>query len=153
MDDFNKIVICAAEIDDIDSIAKMESECFTDAWSWDSFHSCFVSPYYEIVVARIGEAIVGYGVVKSMYEDAELVRIAVSSFYRRLDIGYKMLDWLINEVRNNGAKKVFLDVRKSNEAAISLYKKMGFSPYEITEDFYNNPVEASVKMNLEIKGR
>ena len=70
IDDFNKIVICAAEIDDIDSIAKMESECFTDAWSWDSFHSCFVSPYYEIVVARIGEAIVGYGVVKSMYEDA-----------------------------------------------------------------------------------
>ena len=88
-----------------------------------------------------------------MYEDAELVRIAVSSFYRRLDIGYKMLDWLINEVRNNGAEKVFLDVRKSNEAAISLYEKIGFSSYEITEDFYNNPVEASVKMNLDLKGR
>lgn len=150
MDNLDKTIICNAEIEDIDSIVKIEKECFTDAWSWESFHYCFMSPFYVNIVARINGAIVGYGFMKSIYEDAELLRIAVSSSYRRLDIGYRMLDYLINEVKNNGAEKVFLDVRKSNEAAISLYEKMGFSRYEITENFYNNPVEASVKMSLEL---
>ena len=130
MDNLDKTIICNAEIEDIDSIVKIEKECFTDAWSWESFHYCFMSPFYVNIVARINGAIVGYGFMKSIYEDAELLRIAVSSSYRRLDIGYRILDYLINEVKNNGAEKVFLDVRKSNEAAISLYEKMGFSRYD-----------------------
>jgi len=41
---------------------------------------------------------------------------------------------------------VFLEVRKSNEAAIALYKKHGYKPVGLRKNYYTSPVEDAVIM-------
>ena len=152
MEIISRVVFRNVTEDDIDRIVAIENECFSDAWGRTAFRSCFESPFYEMVVALIEDEIVGYGIMKCMYEDGELVRIAVTPKCHRRNVAYRMLDWLIKIATHEGVENVFLDVRESNEPAIKLYENMGFEKYEITEGFYNDPKEASIKMKKEIKG-
>lgn len=147
-----RVTFRSAIEDDLDKMVEIENECFSDAWSRDAFRSCLAGPFYEVVVAFVDDEIIGYGIMKCLYEDGELVRIAVTSKCHRRKVAYRILDWLIKIATHEGVENVFLDVRESNEPAIKLYEKMGFEKYEITEGFYNDPKEASIKMKKETKG-
>ena len=136
--------------EDIAKIVQIEKQCFGDAWSEDAFNSCLISPFYEMVVALLQDEIIAYGVMKCMYEDGELVRIAVSPLHRRKGVGKKLLMWLLKIAGHNGVENVFLDVRESNRDAVLLYEKIGFTSYEITKDFYSDPKESSIKMRKNI---
>lgn len=150
MENLHNIIIQNATTEDVDSISSLEKECFSDAWSKESFYSCFENPFYKVVVAKDYGKLIGYAIIKCIYEDGELLRVAVSVQYRRQSVSYNLLTRIFEMAGCNGVEKIFLDVRESNDAAILLYEKMGFRRYEMTDGFYSNPVEASVKMMLEL---
>ncbi len=150
MENLHNVKMINATIEDLDSIVSIEKECFSDAWSKNSFYSCFESPFYKMVVAKDNEELIGYAIIKCMYEDAELIRVAVTHEYRRHSVAYSLLNRVFEIARFAKAQQVFLDVRESNDAAISLYEKMGFRRYEVTEGFYRAPVEASIKMCMDL---
>lgn len=151
MENMPKIYFRDATREDMDRMSIIEEECFSDAWSKDSLLSCYLSPFYDVVVVETDNTVVAYGIIKCMYEDGELVRIAVSNEYRSKKIGYNLLDWLIKIASHEGVDNVFLDVRESNDIAIALYEKMGFVIYDKTKDFYSKPVESSIKMKKDLR--
>ncbi|MFI5323521.1 MAG: GNAT family N-acetyltransferase [Thermodesulfobacteriota bacterium] len=63
-------------------------------------------------------------------EDNEyyLSMLAVDERFRRKGIGSLLLDHTIRTAKDNDCKSVVLDVEESNEPAISLYRKFGFTP-------------------------
>jgi len=48
-------------------------------------------------------------------------------------------------------QSVYLEVRKSNEAAIELYKKHGFAPVRQRKDYYSSPVEDAIVMVMKLQ--
>jgi len=52
--------------------------------------------------------------------------IAVKSGYRRLGIGAKLIEVLLEEAKKQGLKVIVLDVYEKNLPALNLYRKMGF---------------------------
>ena len=58
---------------------------------------------------------------------------------------------LMDAIEQYGADKkiesYFLEVRKSNSAAISLYTKMGYKDIGVRKNFYEKPVEDAVIMS------
>lgn len=54
--------------------------------------------------------------------------LAVDERFRRKGIGSLLLDHTIRTAKDNDCKSVVLDVEDSNEPAISLYRKFGFTP-------------------------
>lgn len=70
--------------------------------------------------------IVGYGFVVSAGEDADLANIAVDESFRRRGIAAGILDNLEGAAASAGVKRIFLEVRVSNAAAMSLYLKRGY---------------------------
>ena len=57
--------------------------------------------------------------------------------YRRLGIGTKMLEHVLNVVRDDGNfTSIFLHVQINNESAIEFYKKFGFNIVETKEQYY-----------------
>ena len=57
--------------------------------------------------------------------------------YRRLGIGTKMLEHVLNVVKDDGHfTSIFLHVQINNESAIEFYKKFGFNIVETKEQYY-----------------
>lgn len=54
--------------------------------------------------------------------------------YRGQGIGTQLLGQIIELSKQYGYRKLELDVRASNERAVHVYKKLGFTPYNIVEN-------------------
>jgi ribosomal-protein-alanine N-acetyltransferase len=61
-----------------------------------------------------------------------------------------MLKELIKRAQDIGITAISLEVRCSNAAAISLYKRLGFESAGIRKDFYSKPKEDAVIMWLKL---
>ncbi|HDZ78112.1 MAG TPA: GNAT family N-acetyltransferase, partial [Gammaproteobacteria bacterium] len=48
----------------------------------------------------------------------------------------KMVQYLMNQARQNDMGSIFLEVRESNTAAIKLYDKLGFNEIGLRRDYY-----------------
>merc|ERR1712173_416346 len=67
--------------------------------------------------------------------------------YRRLGIGTRMLEHVLNIVKEDGNyTSIFLHVQVNNESAIEFYKKFGFNIVETKEQYYKRiePADAHV---------
>lgn len=55
-----------------------------------------------------------------------VISLAVLPKSQRGGVGYTLMLKAVEAMRNYGAKEVYLEVRVNNEAAVNLYRKMGF---------------------------
>lgn len=150
MELIDKIQYREATLEDIEGIIVIENDSFTDSWTAGAFNTCFINPFYNISVATLDDEVIGYGIMKCIYEDGELIRIAIDKSLRGQGIGSAFLHKLIQSAKGIGVEKVFLDVRESNKDAISMYEKLGFERYEVSKGFYREPVEDSIKFRKDI---
>ena len=113
--------------EDILRIAQIEEECFPDEpWNFKMLASSFEQENFFGVIAEDGGEIAGYGGITVAAGTADVDNIAVTEPYRHSGIATAVLSELISIARAQGAEKVFLEVRVSNVAAMSLYLKNGF---------------------------
>ena len=113
--------------EDILRISQIEEECFPDEpWNFKMLASSFEQENFFGVIAEDGGEIAGYGGITVAAGTADVDNIAVTVPYRHSGIATAVLSELISIARAQGAEKVFLEVRVSNVAAMSLYLKNGF---------------------------
>ncbi len=129
---------------DLDAIAALERECFSDPWSRRMLADSFLSDGFFGTVLEEEGAIVAYGGMHIAFDEAEVELVAVSEMYRRCGRGGKVLEDLIDIARERGAKKMFLEVRVSNSAAQILYLKNGFTGLYCRTRYYPDGEDAIV---------
>jgi len=88
----------------------------------------------------------GFAVVRQVGDDGELLQIAVDKSARRSGIGSLLMEAVLDYAAKNAMHSIFLEVRSSNVAAITLYEKNGFEPVRTRKDYYDNPVEDALVM-------
>ena len=76
----------------------------------------------------------GVLVYSKIYDRLEIDYIIVDKQYRRLGIASKLLKYMEDE--NKGALNITLEVRESNDLAISFYKKNGFVIEAVRKNYY-----------------
>lgn len=64
------------------------------------------------------------------------MNVCVDPEEQKQGVGRKLIEQMIKVARQNQSEKIYLEVRPSNEDAISLYKKMGFNEIGIRKDYY-----------------
>lgn len=84
--------------------------------------------------------------------EAEIFDVAVETTHRRRGIASFLLESVLNTAKAEGAKEIYLEVRESNAAALSLYKKFGFSVTGSRSNYYRDPTEAALLLRLEFTG-
>jgi ribosomal-protein-alanine N-acetyltransferase len=67
-----------------------------------------------------------------------------------MGIGERVLRQVIEEVKFRGARLITLEVRPSNTAAVSLYKKLGFKMMGIRKGYYSMPPEDALVLGLRL---
>ena len=127
--------------EDLEDVARIEQESFSQPWSIDSFRDAIHSPDLYYLTAREGSRTVAYGGYVRSFEEACITNFAVESALRGRGIGSFLLEELMKRGREQGIERFTLEVRVSNEAAIRLYEKHGFRSVGIRKNFYSFPKE------------
>lgn len=126
--------------------AALERIIFTMPWSENGFLTSLQSPDTLYLVARVGGRIAGYCGFLQSFDEADITNAAVAPDFRGRGVGTRMLRELMARGRERGVSRYTLEVRQSNEAAIRLYRKLGFASVGIRKDFYERPRENALIM-------
>lgn len=139
------------ESGDLTAISALEKECFTDPWSEDALRRAFSDGISEFAVIEDNDGMFGYALFSVVYEDAEIMSVAVAPTRRRCGAGRALMEAVLRRSAGRGATRCFLEVRESNAAARAMYTSLGFSEIRRIKRYYRRPVEDAVVMLREIE--
>lgn len=145
-----------ATIDDLMSIMAIENSVFTsDAWSESSMRGELTDRHgYYLVAFPPGEPekIDAYAGLRSPLRDpqADIQTIAVVESARRHGLGRVLMQRMIDEARDRGAREVFLEVRADNPSAQTLYESLGFERIATRPRYYQPDGVDAIIMRLTI---
>ncbi len=118
------------------SLASMNS-----AWSMQDFLDAINGTQSVVLSAIVEDEIAGYMVMYHAADEGEIPSVAVKHSLRRTGVGHALMNELFSRARSLGLTRIFLEVRRSNAAAIALYESHGFLCAGERKRFYTDPVE------------
>jgi ribosomal-protein-alanine N-acetyltransferase len=142
--------------DDLDTVMEINAETLPENYSTFFYRDLYRRFPETFLVAEADGAIQGYMMcrierglskLKSLRpaKQCHVVSIAVKEPYRRRGIASELMTVVMERAKENyGAKECFLEVRVSNEAAINLYEKLGFSKVKRNYGYYIDGEDAWV---------
>lgn len=133
--------ICPFQNQDLDAVCEIEQKVFTTPWSRQSFLDCARWSEFWFYVAVQDEKIVGYFVSQVVGEEAELHNIAVDPSSQKKGIGKKLMGFFLKKGSEENVENIFLMVRPSNLAAVTLYQSFGFSLLDRRKKYYQDNQE------------
>ncbi len=127
--------------EDVGAIAQLEAANFSLPWDDASIRGELDNPLSFWLVALCDNKVVGYVGTQTVMGEADMLNLAVDQQYRRHGIARALVEELIRYLKTRDVAKLLLEVRVSNEPAVKLYEKMGFSVLGRRPRYYQRPKE------------
>lgn len=140
-------------IDDLLRVHRIEKTCFTDAWPYSLFLNDLEADNTLTYVAAVGRKVVGFIICMMVLDELHLTNIAVDPEFQRKKVGHALIEHIFCIGDRYGSKIMYLDVRKSNDAAINFYRGYGFDVLYERRGYYRNPPEDALVMGVNLKER
>jgi ribosomal-protein-alanine N-acetyltransferase len=132
---------------DLARVREIEAEAFAVPWPRDAYRTELEENKVAFyVVARDGEAVVGFAGMWVIFDQAHVTTIAVDRRWRGQHVGERLLLTLIDRALERGARWMELEVRPSNAVAIGLYRKFGFRDVALRKRYYSDNGEDACVM-------
>lgn len=114
--------------DDLKDILVLEESSSLDDLSWNenSLKQSFENESFKCYIITNKTGVIGYISFVDLQDEYEILRIIVSPKVRCQGAGQKLLEFLSQLAKKNGAEDIVLEVNEFNFSAILLYEKMGF---------------------------
>jgi ribosomal-protein-alanine acetyltransferase len=143
----------AMTLEDVNEVLAIEQEVQAYPWTRGNFIDALSHGYVCRVDEDDGE-IRGYAVLRPVVDEAELLSIGVSALHQRKGLGRAMLREMLYVAREINIRRVFLEVRASNTAAIALYRSTGFGEIGMRRGYYQsaNGSDDAITMACELAG-
>jgi ribosomal-protein-alanine N-acetyltransferase len=116
-------------------------------WTRGSYITPGERPGIALIAAQDG-MLAGFAMAALAADIGELESIVVAEEVRRQGIGAALLKAVLAWARRQGARRMELEVRISNRAAIALYERAGFVQDGRRRGYYRDPEEDAVLMGL-----
>ena len=98
------------------------------------------------IVTGDGPTLKGFLVARVIAGESELLNVVVAKAARRQGIGRALMNQWIEKMQEEDAGRLFLEVRVSNRAAISLYEDFGFAGVGKRKGYYQPDLEDALVM-------
>lgn len=146
-----EFVIREMLLQDIDIVIKLCNDCGVTGWVAKDYENKLTDENSISLIAVIKnkiiyENIAGFLLARVISPESEILNIAVSHKFRRMDIGSSLIDALLIELSKRNVETIWLEVRASNNAAIGLYEKKGFYVVGKRYGYYSLPTEDALLM-------
>ena len=144
-------VIRKALASDAAGIAELEKATFPLPWSEEALlYDIGENKLATVLVAELDGSFAGYADIWVVAGEGQLNNIAVCEYARGQHVGLGIMKELFAELEKAGASEMSLEVRESNEAAIGLYRKLGFEEVGRREGYYLDNGETALIMRKEL---
>lgn len=145
------------QVSDLGEVVAIEELTGLNRWGFDAYkREIQKNPNSVMLVARNlrhGPPVVGFFAGWTVVDELHVNNIAAHPDFRHQGIGSRLMETAIEEGRRRGIVFVLLEVRASNEAAQSLYRKLGFNFVARRRDYYRFPTEDAFVMKKEFAVR
>ena len=121
-------------------VYEIEKICYTSPWPLQAFEESLQHHESLVLYLLSSSEVIGFFIGNGVQTEYSVYNIAINPAYQRRGYAY----FILNSIIYNHFKKYenyFLEVRKSNKEAISLYCKLGFRYLYQRKDYYSDPVE------------
>ena len=134
--------------EDLEEILAIEQASYRTPWSRRAFEGEIRAPQAHPLVLGQSDPpfVIGYVCSWRTMDECHILNVAVHPSFRRMGIASQMIDHLLEKCRAEGILHYFLEVRVSNEGAISLYKKYGFKVCGVRRRYYADTGEDALIM-------
>ena len=119
-------------------------------WAENSYREALNWPGVVALVCEDDGKVAGFILGRQVGDEAEILNLAVTQTRRRRGEGAALLHAAMGEFRTRGVRRVFLEVRESNDTGIAFYEKQGFRKKGRRAGYYHNPEEAAVLMEMNL---
>lgn len=122
-------------------LAALQQRCFDERWSGEAMTVLLSQPGVVgiLLVAEGAGNPMGYGLMRVVAGEAEILTFGVDPRYRRAGHGGRILAEIRAQARKLGASVLFLEVAEKNTAARALYESRGFRPAGRRVGYYRGP--------------
>ncbi len=120
---------------DVPRVAAIEREAYEFPWTAGIFRDCLLAGYTSLIMEYRGE-VIAYVIMSVAAGEAHLLNLCVVLRRRRRGHGRRLLEVVLARAMEAGAEEIHLEVRPSNEGAITLYLLAGFQRVGVRKRYY-----------------
>jgi ribosomal-protein-alanine N-acetyltransferase len=134
--------------EDLEEILSIEEASYRIPWSRRAFESELRGPHaFPVVLGQSNPRLVlGYLCSWLTLDECHILNLTVHPCFRRMGLASQLIDHLLKTCQKRGIADYFLEVRVTNEKAISLYKKYGFQVCGVRRRYYADTGEDALIM-------
>ena len=137
--------IIEAAINHADCISNLEKDFFgKNDISYEEVLLDYKINDYIVYVATFNSECIGYLCASLICDELNIYNLGIKEKYRKQGYGYQLLNFTINSILT--ISNIYVELRKSNLAALNLYKKLGFEIYNERSKYYSMPTEDAILM-------
>lgn len=141
------------QVNDLPEVLVIENDVYPHPWTRGNFLDSLYSGYQAWTLRDEAGALVGYFMLMLAVDEAHLLNISVRRDLHGHGIGRLQLDKVIALAKENGMTSVLLEVRPSNQRALAVYQRYGFSKIGQRKGYYpagGNTREDAIVMRFHI---
>jgi ribosomal-protein-alanine N-acetyltransferase len=127
---------------DLDAVLAIELASFPSPWKREHFQHEISAPHSFPFVAECAGVITGFVCLMSLFEEAQILDIAVAPEQRGRGVARLLLEHAIAVAREKDAELLALEVRATNLAAITLYERCAFVRTGLRQKYYEGRDDA-----------
>jgi len=136
---------------DLPAVLDIEQASFPTPWKQEHFLHEIAAPHSYPFVAECDGRVAGYVCLTSLFEEAQILDIAVAPDMRGRGIARMLMEFAIKVSIDKGAEFLALEVRSTNAPAIALYERLGFERCGLRARYYEG-VDDAVLMEKKLQG-
>ncbi|MEA2102479.1 MAG: ribosomal protein S18-alanine N-acetyltransferase [Thermodesulfobacteriota bacterium] len=138
---------------DIGNIMEIEQKAFASPWDAISMMLAIDSPGCYNLCAYLGDCLAGYCFASAGNDMLHILNLAVRGEYRRKGVASMLIEKMCAFAGIKALDRVFLEVRKGNAGAQSLYTSLGFIHMGIWPAYYSDTGEDACVMGMKIPNK
>ena len=136
-------------LDDLEQVVEIDRVSFSLPWPERSFRFELTdNPAARCWVAEMDGRVIGMLVLWMIVDEAHIATLATKPEFRRQGVAKQLLTQALTSALEEGARSAFLEVRESNAAAQSMYRKYGFVETGRRPRYYKDNDEDAILMTL-----
>jgi len=132
------------KIKDVASVFKIDREVLNSNWSLLLYQHELLDLNTRAYVYKIDDEVVGYVLAKYIGDTSDLLQIAVKKSFQNKKIGYELLKFVWDYLRNEGVEEMILEVATRKEKIIEFYESFGFERLYVRKNYYGRRRDALV---------
>lgn len=131
----NRLALRPMRLEDVDAVTRMEQQIQQHPWTRGNFADA-LDHGYVCNVAELGSETVGYALMMPAVDEVHLLNIGIAAKHQRKGLGGELLERMTELARALKMRRMLLEVRPSNAAALSLYRRHGFRQIGLRRGYY-----------------